>query len=50
MSVRNIIALAGTTDAESPALAHELTAVDVDSWLDGYPPGAPLSHASISSA
>ncbi|HTC38625.1 MAG TPA: serine hydrolase, partial [Steroidobacteraceae bacterium] len=40
---------AGTPDAESLRQSHELTAADVDTWLDGYLPHA-LAQADIAGA
>ena len=40
---------AGTPDAESLRQSHELTAADVDAWLDGYLPHA-LAQADIAGA
>ena len=40
---------AGSTEAESPGPTHELSAPDVDAWLDGYLPFA-LAQADIAGA
>ena len=41
--------MAGGTEAESLSLKHELTAADVDAWLDGYLPYA-LAQGDIAGA